>query len=334
MEPPVPRYQFGRAIVITSGVVMSVSGPLIRLLEEASEWQFLAYRSLSIIATLLVVLAIQHRGQMPRMFAAAGLRALLAGFLMAASMIGVVFSFLNTTIANTLFLMCTAPFLTAILGWIFLGERPGRRTWLAIAIAMTGAATMLVEGVATGDMFGDLTALGAAASFAAFSVTIRGGRNRDMGPAVLYAGIISGAFSALAAMFFGSGLSAVSGWDIGISLTYGVVAMGAGLLLYTLGSRHVPAAELNVLSLGEMVLAPAWVWFGFGEVPSAATLFGGAVLVIGIAVQATAGSDPASVVTQRPPAPNMTHRVAFAPIASIASGLVLLTGAVTLWIFG
>jgi drug/metabolite transporter, DME family len=45
-----------------------------------------------------------------------------------------------------------------------------------------------------------------------------------------------------------------------------------GMVLYTLGSRVIPAAELTLLSLIEVLLAPIWVWLALGETASAATL--------------------------------------------------------------
>ena len=60
--------------------------------------------------------------------------------------------------------------------------------------------------------------------------------------------------------------------------------------MFTLGARHVPAAELTLLSLTELALAPIWVWLAVGEVPSGSTLLGGAIIIGAIAYQALYGT--------------------------------------------
>ena len=70
----------------------------------------------------------------------------------------------------------------------------------------------------------------------------------------------------------------------------GAVQVGGGLTLFTLGARHVPVAELTLLSLTELALAPIWVWLAVGEVPSGYTLIGGAIIVAAITYQALSGA--------------------------------------------
>jgi len=274
--------------VLLSGVVMSVSGPLVRLLDQATEWQFLAFRSAGIVTILLAYLLGRDGSSCIENLRRSGWTAVAAGFFLACAFTSIVFALLNTTIANTLFLASTAPFLTALLGRWFLGEQPTNLTWAAIGIAVVGALVMVVDGLSKGDWFGDVTALGAAVGFACFSVTIRHGRSRDMVPAVLYAGLISGTLGTAMALVTGVGLG-ISVADAVASAAYGIIGISAGLGLYVLGSRNVPAAELNLLVQGEIVLAPIWVWWGFGEVPSSLTLTGGAIILAAITIQGLGG---------------------------------------------
>ncbi|NIM26812.1 MAG: EamA family transporter [Gammaproteobacteria bacterium] len=276
----------GRGLVLLSGVFMSVGGPLIRLIESASEWQFLAYRALALVAVLALVLATRYPGRFLATLRAAGWNGLVAGCFLACAFVGFVFSITHTTVANTLFLLSAAPFAAALLGWIALGERVSRATWVAMLGAFAGVAVMIGEGIAEGDLFGDLAALGAALGFAGFSVALRRGRGVDMVPAVLFAGVISGVTAAALCVATGEGLLVPLG-DVGLSFTYGAVGIGGGLLLYTLGSRHVPAAELTLFSLTEVILGPLWVWIAFSEQPSALTILGGAILlgsIVGLAL--------------------------------------------------
>ena len=62
-----------------------------------------------------------------------------------------------------------------------------------------------------------------------------------------------------------------------------------GLTLFTFGSRVVPAAELALLSMTEVLLGPFWVWLFLGEGASVYTLVGGAILLSAIAGNALSG---------------------------------------------
>ena len=278
----------GRGLVLLSGVFLSIGGPLIRLLDAANEWQFLTYRACALVVVLLIVLALRYPGRVLATMRAAGWNGVIAGCCLACAFVGFVFSITHTTVANTLFLLSAAPFAAALLGWLVLGETVGRATWLAMLGACAGVAVMIGEGIAESDLFGDLSALGAALGFAGFSVALRRGREVDMVPAVLFAGIISGITSALVTVAMGTGLD-VGLRDVGLSFTYGGVGIAGGLLLFTLGSRYVPAAELTLLSLTEVILGPIWVWLAFAEEPSRLTLLGGAILLASIAAQTIHG---------------------------------------------
>jgi len=78
----------------------------------------------------------------------------------------------------------------------------------------------------------------------------------------------------------------ISGHDLGLALLLGSAQLGAGFLLITLGARRVPAAEVPLLALTEVVLAPIWVWLWVSEVPGRLTLLGGAVVLAAVLGQA------------------------------------------------
>jgi DME family drug/metabolite transporter len=65
--------------------------------------------------------------------------------------------------------------------------------------------------------------------------------------------------------------------------------VSGGMVLYTLGSRVVPAAELTLLSMVEVLLAPVWVWLFLRETASPATFLGGGILMLAIIGNALSG---------------------------------------------
>lgn len=283
-----PLYLRGVALVLLAGGFLSIAGILVRSVEAAGEWQILFYRSLALAITLLVVIAWRSRGQVSSAFRAAGWPALVGGLCLSGGFAGYIFSLTHTTVANAMFLLGASPFLAAVLGWVVLGEGVRRATWAAMAVAILGVGVMVAEGFATGKLDGNMMALAAAIGFAGFTVALRRGRGADMLPTVCLGALFAAAFSGAMAGVGPQGL-AVSRLDFLLSVSLGVVQLGAGLTLYTAGSRHVPAAELALLSLTEVVLGPVWVWLGIGEVPSGLTLLGGGIVLAAIAGHALSG---------------------------------------------
>ena len=276
------QYFKGVGMVLLAGTFWSITGIVIRLMESAGEWQILFYRSLAMVPTLLIIIGIRTGGAFSMTFAKTGVTGPVAGLFLASSFSCFVFSMTHTTVANTLFLLCSAPFMTAVLARIILGERANRNTWIAMAFSALGITIMVGGGIAAGTLFGNITALGATLGFAGFTIALRWGKTVDMLPAVCYAGIFTVLIAGIMSLVTGQGF-AVSVHDWLLCALLGVVQIGLGLAIYTVGSRYVPATELVLLSLTEVVLGPLWVWLGIGETPSALTLLGGAIVLAAIA---------------------------------------------------
>ena len=282
------QHRRGLMFVFAAGVLWSTVGLGIRLIEDASVWQILFYRSISL--TLLLYIVIRWRtGQDPF-----GLvwRAGLAGAIAALSLVfaysGAIFSMQTTSVANAMLLFATAPFMAAVLGWIVLRERVRRATWVAVLIAIGGIAVMVSDQTGAGTVLGSLAALGSALGFACFTVALRAGKSVEMLPAVFLSGLFALVMMGGICLFTGDGFI-LSRYDGGIALGMGVFQVGAGLVLFTLGSRSLPAAELALLSLAEVVLGPVWVWLFLGETVGLNTLIGGGILLAAIAGNALSG---------------------------------------------
>ena len=59
----------------------------------------------------------------------------------------------------------------------------------------------------------------------------------------------------------------------------------SGLILYSIGSKNIPAADLTLLSLTEVLGGIFWVWlpiFGINEVPTTNTIIGGFIITFAI----------------------------------------------------
>ena len=291
LTPPilaVDTHKHGLLFVFAAGVLWSTVGLGIRMIEDAVVWQILLYRSISMSLFLYMVIRLRS-GESPFLqIRRIGLPAVVAGLALVAAYSGGIYAIQNTSVANAMLLFATAPFMAAVLGWLVLREPVRAATWIAIAVALGGILIMVSD--KTGDVAvqGSLAALGSALGFAVFTVALRWGRSGEMLPSVF----LSGLFAIV--ITFGIcqilELSVVlSLQDGGVAMGMGVFQVGAGLILYTLGSRSLPAAELALLSLAEVLLGPLWVWLFLNETASLNTLVGGAVLLIAIAGNAVSG---------------------------------------------
>jgi DME family drug/metabolite transporter len=281
-------HKYGVLFVFAAGVLWSTVGLGIRMIEDAVVWQILLYRSISMSLFLYVVIRVRS-GESPFVqIRRVGFPSVVAGLSLVAAYSGGIYSIQNTSVANAMLLFATAPFMAAVLGWIILRERVRVATWVAIAVAIGGIAIMVADKSGSVVLRGSLAALGSAFGFAVFTVALRWGRTGEMLPSVFLSGLFAIVVTFGICQF--SGISvALSLHDGAISMGMGVFQVGAGLILYTLGSRSLPAAELALLSLAEVLLGPLWVWFFLGETASLNTLMGGAVLLAAIAGNAMSG---------------------------------------------
>ena len=291
LTPPtlaVDTHKHGLLFVFAAGVLWSTVGLGIRMIEDAVVWQILLYRSISMSLFLYMVIRLRS-GESPFLqIRRIGLPVVVAGLSLVAAYSGGIYAIQNTSVANAMLLFATAPFMAAVLGWLVLREPVRAATWIAIAVALGGILIMVSD--KTGDVAvqGSLAALGSALGFAVFTVALRWGRSGEMLPSVFLSGLFAIVITFGICQFLE--LSVVlSLQDGGVAMGMGVFQVGAGLILYTLGSRSLPAAELALLSLAEVLLGPLWVWLFLNETASLNTLVGGAVLLIAIAGNAVSG---------------------------------------------
>ena len=282
--PRDPAYARGILLVMVAGGFWSLGGILVRLIEAAGPWQILLVRSASLSIALFMILLFRHRGALLGELRGIGLDGVVGALCLGVAFTGFIFSLIHTSVANAVFMLSASPFFTAPLAWMLLGERPRRGTWIAMGFALAGVAVMVVGGIGAGALFGNLAALAAVMGFAGFAVTLRRKRRTDSLTLACLAGIFTAVVAAALVDDF-----AYSPYDFGVCAVMGVIQIGAGMVLFTLGSRHVPAVELTLLSLTEVVLGPIWVWLWIAETPRPWTLIGGAVVIAALIGHALSG---------------------------------------------
>ena len=268
----------GRIYVALAAVAWSTAGLLQREL-TASVGTQVAGRAVFAVAGLFAYVAIAERGHVVRAFRAIGRGGIVVAVLMAISSGSFIVALNYASVANVLFMLALGPVLAAALGTL-AGEPVSGRTWLAIGIALGGLALM-VGGPGRPGALGASLAFVCALSFAGALVITRHLRELSMAPATCLSQVI---VLVVAAPF--AHPSQLDGKDVALLAGLGIGQIGAGLILVTIGARLIPAAEVALITLLEIVLGPLWVWIARGEKPSATTLAGGAIVLGAVIFQA------------------------------------------------
>ncbi|MFZ1468047.1 MAG: DMT family transporter [Paracoccaceae bacterium] len=282
-------YRSGVLFVVTGAALWSLLGLAIRQLQIADTWQVLLWRSAGAIAVLGLWVTIRSGGHPWPRIRGTGRAGVIGGLALVAAFAGAIHAIQSTTVANAVFLFSASPFLAAILGWLILREPVRPATWAAIALAGIGMFVMVREGLAAGALSGNIAALASAMGFASFTVALRHGHLSEMMPVSLLGAIFSLLVAGLVLAVTGTSFFPPP-QDIVISIAMGAVILAVGMILYTLGSRVIPAAEATLLSLVEVMLAPVWVWLVLDETASPATFAGGAVVLAAVVLNAFAGA--------------------------------------------
>ncbi len=285
---PVANRRVGIPLVLMAGIFWSLSGLVYRWIEVATAWQVLFYRSLSLFCFIALWLVVRYRGRLIGVFQSAGRLSVLGGLCLSISFSGYILALDQTSVANALFILAAAPFFAALLGRVLLSEHIGWTTSLAMGMAALGLAVMAGNELAIGRGLGELFALAAALGLAGLTITLRMRRSTDMLPAILFASLFATLFALTGMLWDGDSLI-LTPKDLSLSVSLGVFQVGLGFMLYTAGSRHLPAVELTLLSLTEVIVGPILAWLGADEVPSVTTLAGGALILLAIVTLAVLG---------------------------------------------
>jgi drug/metabolite transporter, DME family len=290
-------YRTGVGLVIAAGLMWSLMILGMRPLTDVSTWSVLAWRSAGMVPVLALFIW-WRSGSLAVAFRGMGWPLVLGSGALALCFACAVFAIQNTSAANAVFPLAVTPLVSALLARVWLGEAIRPATWAAIVLAIAGVGVMVGEGLSAGQLPGNLAALGSAVFFAVFTVALRWAGARDNLPGVMLGGVFScllglaGVWATGSDLFYGAGL-------VPLTLALGAVILGVGLSLFALGARMVPAVELSLLSMLEILLSPVWVWLVLGQTSSAMTFFGGGIVVVAIVINALGGRTAAPVPVAR-----------------------------------
>jgi drug/metabolite transporter (DMT)-like permease len=267
----------GRTYVALAALAWSSAGVLQRGLSVNVATQVAGRAFFAVIALLAYVLVVE-RGRPLRGFVAIGRDGLAIAALMAISSGSFIVALNHTTVANVLVLQALSPLIAAALAAILLHEPVTRRAMLAMGLAVAGVAVM-IGSPGHADPLGEGLAFLMSLSFAGAIVLTRRSRSVSMAPATcLSQALLFVSFAPFAQA------GQIGGHDLVLLFLLGFGQIGLALIFLMIGARLIPAGEVALISLLEVVLGPLWVWIARSEKPSAATIVGGAIVLVGVLV--------------------------------------------------
>ena len=280
--------QKGRAFVALAAVVWSTAGLFQRELAVDTATQIAGRAAFAALGLLVYVVATERRETL-RAFRALGLSGLAVAALIAVSSASFIAALNHASVANVLFMMALAPILAAALGTL-VGDPVDRRTWAAMGIAVVGVGVM-VGGPGHPSSLGQLLSLIMSVSFAGILVITRHRREISMAPGTVLSQLVLLVAFAPFADFGGAGPR-----DVTLLAAFGITQVCFGFIFLTIGARLIPAGEVALITLLEIVLGPLWVWLFLSERPSTATLVGGAIVLAAVLSQVQARPAPVQPV--------------------------------------
>tara|TARA_Y100000741_G_scaffold184472_1_gene140203 strand:+ start:114 stop:1013 length:900 start_codon:yes stop_codon:yes gene_type:complete len=277
---------FAFIVVFLAGLSWSFGAVVVRHMEDANFYvfQYLFYRGISIALILIFYLFIKEGFQFYKNFFKIGISGVLGGIFLATAFTGFIYSITITTAAVTLFMLAAMPFIAAIFGYFFLGEILKKSTLISMVIAFCGVCIMIINDSISGTVLGALLGFLSATGFALYTVTIRWKPETPKFTTVVLAGLFCTLFSFICLDFSFEPFTTMPTVNSYLSILHGFF-VATGLILYSLGAKYLPSAELALLSLMEVVGGVLWVWmpiFGINEVPSLTVIFGGIVITVAV----------------------------------------------------
>jgi len=272
-------------IILIAGIFWSFGPYVVRHIDQAETvpWQYLFTRGIVIFTLLNLFLFFEEGIGFIKNYLSVGISGITGGIGLGIAMTTFIWSITQTTAAVTLLCLAAMPFMTALLGFLFLKEEISINVWVSIILATTGIGIMAFDATGSNSIIGLFLGLASATGFSIFSISLRWNRKTPKFTTVAIAGLFCCLFSLIMIKYNNLPILS-SSKNEALFATHGTIVC-LGLILYSMGSKIIPAAELTLLSLTEVIGGIFWVWLpilGINEVPSTNTIIGGFLIFMSI----------------------------------------------------
>jgi drug/metabolite transporter (DMT)-like permease len=262
----------GRLLIVTTALLWSLAGVFIKFL-DLPPLTIVFYRS--VFAALVFTPFLRRKDwriDRPILISVISYTAAISAFVSANKL---------TTAANAIVLQYTAPLFVFLFSGLVLGEKISRLNGFTLATSMIGVAIIFLGSAGQPDMAGVLLALLSGVLFAAYMINLR--KTQAVSP--VYLTWINNVVCALLLLLVVKSQLGLTSTQLGIVAVMGAVQLGLPYFLFSKGLQTVPLQEASLIALIEPVLNPLWVALTVGEIPSFATLAGGGLIVVALAVR-------------------------------------------------
>ena len=245
--------------------------------------QYIFSRGLTIFILLNLYLFFEEGNKFWKNYLKIGKSGIIGGSGLGIAMISFIYSITNTTAAITLLCLAAMPFFTALIAFIFLKEQISYNVWISILIATIGIIIMALGNAGENSLVGFVFGITSSIGFSIFSVTLRWRKETPKFTTVAFSGLFCFIFATFMILLKDQVFFSTS-YNSSLFSLHGTLVC-IGLILYSIGSKAIPAAELTLLSLTEVIGGIFWVWlplFGINEVPDNNTIIGGFFLFISL----------------------------------------------------
>ena len=272
-------------VVLFAGILWSFGPLVVRYMDNPNQvpWQYIFGRGLTIFILLNLYLYFEEGIKFYKNYLKMGYSGIIGGTGLGIAMISFIYSITNTSAAITLLCLAAMPFFTALLAFLFLKERISLNVWISIFIATIGIIIMAFGSTGSNSIVGFIFGMLSSIGFSIFSVTLRWRTQTPKFTTVAFSGFFCFVFAAIMLLSTKQVFFSTSYNGALFSLHGTLVCLG--LILYSIGSKAIPAAELTLLSLTEVIGGIFWVWLpilGINEVPDTYTIVGGYFLFISL----------------------------------------------------
>ena len=272
-------------VVLFAGILWSFGPLVVRYMDSPNQvpWQYIFGRGLTIFILLNLFLYFEEGLKFYKNYLKMGYSGIIGGTGLGIAMISFIYSITNTSAAITLLCLAAMPFFTALLAFLFLKEKISLNVWISIFIATIGIIIMAFGSSGSNSLIGFIFGMMSSIGFSVFSVTLRWRTETPKFTTVAFSGFFCFVFASIVLLSTNQVFFSTSYNGALFSLHGVLVCMG--LILYSIGSKAIPAAELTLLSLTEVIGGIFWVWLpilGINEVPDSYTIIGGFFLFISL----------------------------------------------------
>jgi drug/metabolite transporter (DMT)-like permease len=283
LQNPAQTHRRALLMMLAATAMWSIAGMVTRRLDSAAGFEITFIRSLFAALTIVCLWPFIHKGQSLLTALRSGIAVWIAGVCWAVMFCCFMIGLSLTSVANVLVVQSFGPIFTALLSWLWLKRRLSLRLWWVVAFAAGGVAVMFVldaQMLSGQHWIGFLVALGIpVASAVNFNLVEKSGAQVDFISAVFLGAVISCVLMLPLAWPLKS-----SAHDVGLLALLGVVQLGIPCAMCVVAAKYLPAPEMSLLSLLEVIFGIILAILFTQEQPSASTLIGGAMVVGALAV--------------------------------------------------